>query len=740
MTTLTWVTPSGFLFTATEAVSTSVSIVATGTTVSYKVISGSLPDGLLLSTTGTIYGVPSNVIDLKNNKFVIRASGAGAIADRTFSISIEGANDPAWVTPSDFLPVGYNDSFYVFNKQYIKYQLEANTTSSPTTATIQYSIPQNGGKLPPGISLTDTGLLVGYVNDLLSFPAKQNATGGYDTEQFDGFSYDHVTSFEGTVTNIQLTSVPKIYQFSVEASDGVSVSTGSFKILVIVPDMLKPENGYLEFDDTLSNINIISTGSSYLQPPQFVNDADLGTIRANNNAIIDVSAYDPTPEVGPVTYALVTGTTITTQLPDDLRLDSATGIIYGYVPYQPAYTRNYTLTINATKADNLTTQTVTATNIFSLAVRGEVESTINWVTDSNLGSIETGVVSELSVKAQQSSGDYTVKYQLTSGTLPSGINLEQDGSLSGQVVNGGTGTYSFTVLASDIYELSSISKQFTLNVIETDSTEYTRIYVRPFLSRDKRETYREFISNEFTFDPRLMYRFFDSNFGVQPDIKVMLEFGIEKLNLSNYVPALRENFYRKNLYFGDVKVAIAKDSTGTPIYEVVYVDVVDPLIKPNTTSTTIYNAGVDVSQVVYANNEIYYPASIGNMRKQLESIVINNNAYINVNEYNLPVFMRTPQEGEYRPAGYMRVIPLCYALPGQGAKIVSRIKLSGFDFKQLSFEVDRIIVQSSLDNTTDKYLIFDRQALGDTIPEDNLLFGLDGIRLDESTNTPLNRE
>ena len=121
MTTLTWFTPSGFLFTATEAVSTSVSVLATGTSVSYKIISGSLPNGLLLSATGTIYGVPSNVIDLENNKFVVRASSTGTIADRTFSISVAGENDPAWVTPSDFLPVGYNNSYYVFNKQYIKY-------------------------------------------------------------------------------------------------------------------------------------------------------------------------------------------------------------------------------------------------------------------------------------------------------------------------------------------------------------------------------------------------------------------------------------------------------------------------------------------------------------------------------------------------------------------------------------------------------------------------------------------
>jgi hypothetical protein len=55
----------------------------------------------------------------------------------------------------------------------------------------------------------------------------------------------------------------------------------------------------------------------------------------------------------------------------------------------------------------------------------------------------------------------------------------------------------------------------------------------------------------------------------------------------------------------------------------------------------------------------------------------------------------------------MRVIPLCYALPGQGDKIISRIKLSGFDFKLLNFEVDRLIVQESLDSTTAKYLMLE---------------------------------
>jgi hypothetical protein len=61
----------------------------------------------------------------------------------------------------------------------------------------------------------------------------------------------------------------------------------------------------------------------------------------------------------------------------------------------------------------------------------------------------------------------------------------------------------------------------------------------------------------------------------------------------------------------------------------------------------------------------------------------------------------------------MRVIPICYTLPGKGSSIVSRIKHSGFDFKLLDFEVDRIVVQNSKDNDSAKYLIFPRLNITD---------------------------
>jgi hypothetical protein len=374
----------------------------------------------------------------------------------------------------------------------------------------------------------------------------------------------------------------------------------------------------------------------------------------------------------------------------------------------------------------------TGTNVFVLTVKGEIESSIEWVSGSNLGSIETGIISDLGVVAKQVGGDNTINYYLTSGELPPGLSLGQDGSIHGKVTYGSTGTYTATITASDIYELSAIERDFTITAVETTSTQYTEIYFKPFFTQERRASYLDFINNQYTFDPRLIYRYYDPNFGVQSTIKMVLEFGIEQIDLAHYVPALRENFYRRRFWFGDLKKAIARNSARDIVYEIVYVDVVDDL------------AGA--VPVVYDDENIYYPGSIDNMRRQLSLIPLEDGTYIEIDEYHKPRFMRTPQAGDYRPPEYMRVIPLCYALPGQGDRIISRIKLSGFDFKMLDFEVDRIIVQQSTDHAAAKYLLLERQSIGDPIPTDNQLFGMDWaenpegtVRLDDESGNPINR-
>lgn len=816
--------------------------------IDFKVISGNLPTGLRIDGP-FIAGTPSNVLNTSTSKFVIRAQDTitKEVADRTFTMNISGPNAPTWNTPSGYLPVGIEHEYYGINQQYVNYQLSATPSQSPTGTTLKYFIANGGGELPPGLSLSDDGIISGFLTDSLVFDGLQSAIGGYDDESYDNYSYDHYA--DTTSTSIGL---PKIYNFRVTASDGISNTASIFKILVVNPDMIKaPESVPIQwparplytvtltsstftYTNIVNNIATVSTGTTlditkinhglstgtrislststtatmlvignktdfyvnvksantftlytdssltnilsvspvslgtgtfvatasiytylvqatpyYLPPLQFIRNSNLGTIRANNNQDIDVSAYDPYPSIGTVVYGISTSTDISTQLPPDLRLDIESGLIFGVVPYQPAYSTNYSLSIFALRyastltnvpirniiASSGTVSIVSSTNVFSLVVKGEVESTIAWISTGTVGTIETGIPSELYIKAQHLTSDYSIKYTKTFGTIPPGLTLERDGTFSGSITHGSTGTYTFGVQASDVYGLSAITGTFVINVTETDAKQYTKIYARPFLPVAKRSSYQDFITDESIFDPALMYRYFDPNFGVQPTIKVVIEFGIEKVNFLEYTNALRENFYRKRLYFGDLKIAIARDSTGKELYEVVYVDVVDDQVN---------SEGKSASPVVYGKgNDIYYPASINNMRAGLENIgllslnnAIPSSRYIGVNDDYLPKFMQTAQDGSIDIAGFMKVIPLCYTLPGNGAKIISRIKLSGFDFKTVDFEVDRLIVENSLDSSSAKYLIFERQSIGDHIPEDDNLYGPDEVEFEFSDSTP----
>jgi hypothetical protein len=228
------------------------------------------------------------------------------------------------------------------------------------------------------------------------------------------------------------------------------------------------------------------------------------------------------------------------------------------------------------------------------------------------------------------------------------------------------------------------------------STATTNLYTQPFLRVEKRRDWMNFVSNQTIFDPVLIYQPNNPNFGVQSQLKMTVEFGIQQLNLADYTPALTQ-LYRKRLYFGDVKVARALDVYANYTYDVVYVDVID------------YTNGVN-SQIT-ANNTNYYPNSIDNMRNSLSLIKLpdNSNIFIDVNQ--IPRFMQSLRYAE--PMDYIQVAVLCYTLPNQGNIIAKRVRQSQFDFKQLDFEIDRLIVENTLDNPGAKYLIFPRTRITD---------------------------
>jgi hypothetical protein len=199
------------------------------------------------------------------------------------------------------------------------------------------------------------------------------------------------------------------------------------------------------------------------------------------------------------------------------------------------------------------------------------------------------------------------------------------------------------------------------------------------------------------------------------------------------------NHKTKRFILGEVKKAVAKvPGTNDQVYEVVYVEIIDPLERGKThlpatfkysrTNTKItvdqtnefydgpsdylnpfwkrpipMNVSVDRNDVFAGDPQtgIRFPSSISLWRYRLKNMADT------LKERNyMPLWMRSIQPGDNQELDYVAAVPLCYCKPGGADDIILNIKNSGFDFKLLDYTVDRYIIDSVTGDYTDKYLVF----------------------------------
>ena len=676
-----WVTPQGFIVTATETLSISRTISAVGPSVRYKIISGSLPNGLALNTsTGVISGIPSLVYQVIRSEFVIRAQNNFGLADRRFFIDVQGPTAPNITTPGGALSIGPSGEKFLINKQHVEFQFTATADVLPQGKGLVYYIADGDGELPPGLELSQAGKITGQVIDNLSLYYRAAEDGTYDMEGYDFNPYEH-ESIQAYGTGGRF--VNKVYKFYLTVSNGVGTARGAFQIDVQDPTF------YL--NSAIPNLYPIA--------PQWLTPSNLGSVRSGSKIMIELSTFDCYPVPGTTTFDwnIVNNSNnpiVSSKLLNLEDLDIKTGVINGYLNYTPQYSTTYTFKVRVTKTSSADNKVAYRDRTFTLTVLGSVESNLSWITTSTVGTLQMGQISELSVIANNTDSDQRITYSLTSGSLPSGLSLATDGSIQGRLnyftTSTSVSTFNFTVKAKDSNLGSEITKAFNLKVNGYTGKKYSQILFEPLLTQEDKDYFTVFITNNLIFDQTLLYRPYDNNFGVQRILQFVLEHGIQQLNLASYVPALQNYFYRKKLYFGDLKSAFALDDSHNKIYEVVYVDIIDNLVN---------ESGVPINETVQNGTEVIYPNSIDNMRGALEEIAATDEVF-------LPKFMRTVQDNSGVPLGRILCLPLCYCLPGNADKIINKIKASGMDFKKINFDIDRIKILNTLDNSTAKYLLF----------------------------------
>jgi kumamolisin len=643
----------------------------------FNIISGSLPNGVSLSSNGVLSGTVSTLIKTTSYVFVVRATSPtfSKVLDAEFTIIVDSVDGPVWsyTTLSNsvvVLPGPSIDNLFL-DREYVYVQLTANPpTISPRPYNITYSVASGFDSLPLGLFLTPTGILSGILHESVPLDVIStvtfivNASDGYisnsqtfamsilnpDSLRADstaiGFYYNSSTIYVGTVTSIITTSTTTIAIF------------------------------------TLTNTKLHDDWASLttVEPPLFLSTSSLGIYRAGEKQYIPVNAYNVTPSSGPITYSI---NATNSYIPNGLTLDSVTGLLYGTISTQTEYLKKYYVDVVANKNNTPDGSVVTATNTFTFYVIQSNPDIISWISSSSLGTITAGVESMLNISATHTEATSTLEYSLVSGSLPTGLLLDSGGDITG--ITTASGTYTFSVVAatgvvystsawastvnSGIFPIAVGNQTFNLTVLPT-VLQYTNIYVKPLLPIIQRKLYHNFISNTGIFTTDLIYRPNDNNFGVQPDIKMYIEYGVQQLNsLTNYISSLENKFYKKTFYFGNIKSYSATDVNGAGIYDVVYVEMVDPLTSsPIITSTSTLNI-----------NANFFPIWLQNLKTLGKPLV---NAVI-----------------------------LCYALPGQGYKILDNIKLQaqlydGFVFNQINFTVDRIVIEQTQSSTASSYLLF----------------------------------
>ncbi len=768
MAQIAWITPAGDLGTYPEQREFSFQLEAENplaSALTFSLISGNLPPGTQLLTSGLIYGFP-NVLDAgepvaRKYKFTIRAKNVNnQIADRSFVIAVNGIIPPTLNTVQESLGT-------YFDSDYISLTLDY-TETNPGTA-LEWSV--TSGSLPPGLSLSQTGKITGFA--LAPAAGGPAGTASYDVGRYDEFVWD----FEGA-------ALSRTYQFGIRIFDGILSAERNYTIKILAKSFFRADNILISADTAAFFAD--QDGNQY--PTILTLPEELVDVRADRNYAFQFKAYYPNPNVpvywrirgsGPavfdqgappvpddqgLTYTLApyddkSFDQSNLALPPGLTLDKETGWLSGGLGIVPVSRSIYTFIVEAYVEIPLSETDVSIRASqpiqYTLNILADIDNLITWSTDQNLGILDNGALSTLSIKASSTRAN-ELYYSIKSGIysrMPQGLKLLPSGNIAGRtsfdffsmdrssyqiIMDDGTTSwdskYTFTVIAQDSTGTVYDTKEFSLIIRNVNVKPYENLYMKALLPQDLRERFRTTVNNPNLLTNDMIYRNDDPHFGLAKDLKFLAVPGIKASRFLDYIEAMDLYHRNKQIKFGTLKLAVARDQNLNVKYEVIYLEVLDYNAKAQDvksvnftrlpTINRILDGGVltanesgvddygslftglstasdfgDVTQAVNNTNQnISFSNSFANMTGEL----IDNIGY----EYQgaIPEWMTAIQPDTGQPLGFIRAVVLAYLNPGQGNKALFRysteLEASGFGItalmNQYAFEADRYLLDRAL--------------------------------------------
>jgi hypothetical protein len=628
----------------------SASAVLPATSVTYKLLSGSLPTGITLNSSGLLSGTPGIVTGDTSSTFTVRTTdNNGNIRDRTFSLIISGSAIPQFTTPNGSI-LSTQDSIWV------QYPITYRNPEINNPVIIQL----REGALPPGLEIDSLGVIRGYAQPpIVTLTDPSVITNSTQTSSANntilvtstiGFYPGRPVVFSGTVfgdlvagqvyyvrailssTTFTISVTQNGYTFFLVNGSGsmtvtlpaVSVGNPTIRTYNFTLGLTSPlGNALASYSITVINQNtpvnqggpgkpvnsrlpvILNTRpltynlhnsdpyyGYYILPPiaptQFAN---MGNFKSGEYFAFKIIGNDF--DGNPIAYSFA-------NLPNGLTGNTQTGWITGYPALTTDGVSNYNFSVSVYK----TGATYYASPYFNFTfnLQKNVTGVIDWISDSNLGQILNGNISTLFVKAVS---DIELSYRLTRGALPPNLSVASNGEIVGRVADqpthaylnvGDTSSYTFTVEAYSEKFLSVKSyKTFTVSVLQEFGQPTDTLYIKATPSTTDRNILATLLDNESLIPTDYLYRNGDQYFGKATNVIYEHAYGIYASDIQQYLQAITKNHYWRNITLGELKTAVAKDDAGNILYEVVYSEVIDNLINP---------------QGVSIQSEIYWPRLI----------------------------------------------------------------------------------------------------------------------------------
>jgi len=384
----------------------------------------------------------------------------------------------------------------------------------------------------------------------------------------------------------------------------------------------------------------------------------------------------------------------TTTLPAGLTLNPQTGWISG-IPVQPTGISSFEFNFDAWVVNTLGLESDRVSFAFTLTDGST--PVVNWVTPANLGTIYN---SELSYLTIQATSNITLNYQVVAGKLPPNLFLSEDGMIYGRVsyqpstvpLAVGTVTpFSFVVEAYDpANPLTANSlRQFTINVEQKyDQPVETAYFVASPPVDDRIELTQ--LLNSTIIPDQYVYRLGDPYFGRATSVTYQNAYGIYSSNLDDYIAAMTQNYYNKQITLGELQTAVARDSSGKIIYEVVYSKIIDDLTNINGQSVSKEVTWPYPIPVESGTTQTVYPNSLTNMRDQLGTTLNQN-----LDQSLYPRWM-VSQQRDGSTLGFTPAWVICYTKPNMSETVKNRIlTLWPYKLNAINFVIDRLVVDKS---------------------------------------------